>query len=152
FFEARYTSQALVSEQALLACMAYVDLNPVRAGIAPTPETSRYTSIRERIHPRFNLSKAIREQVRSGYLQNFSIKLKPLLQFEANSSGQSMNGLPIAYRDYLELVDWTGRVVRGDKPGAIDERFPSILSRLEMNPEDWLTSATQFEKTFLQRF
>lgn len=152
FFEARYTSQALVSEQALLACMAYVDLNPVRAGIAQTPEASRYTSIRERIHPRFNLSKAIQEQIRSGYLQNFSIQLKPLLTFEANASGQSMNGLPIAFRDYLELVDWTGRIVRGDKPGAIDDRFPSILNRLEMNPKDWLTSATQFEKTFSQRF
>ena len=38
-----------MDEQALLAAMAYVDLNPVRAGMAETPETSGYTSIQERL-------------------------------------------------------------------------------------------------------
>ena len=38
-----------VDEAALAACLAYVDLNPIRAGIAETPETSRFTSVYERI-------------------------------------------------------------------------------------------------------
>jgi REP element-mobilizing transposase RayT len=49
FWEGRFKCQPLLDESAVAACMAYVDLNPVRAGIAATPETSRYTSIYERL-------------------------------------------------------------------------------------------------------
>ncbi len=59
FWESRFNSQALKSEEALLSSMAYVDLNPVRAGIAETPETSSHISIQERVTPVFDKQKAI---------------------------------------------------------------------------------------------
>ena len=49
FYEQRYYSGALLSEAALLAAMAYVDLNPVRAGLAERIEACRETSIAERL-------------------------------------------------------------------------------------------------------
>jgi hypothetical protein len=49
FWEGRFKSQALLDEAALVAAMAYVDLNPVRAGLAATPEASDYTSIQTRV-------------------------------------------------------------------------------------------------------
>ena len=79
FWESRFVSQALKSEEALLSCMAYVDLNPVRAGIAETPESSAYTSIRERLTPEFDGDLAISDQQKGGDLFDFETPLKPLL-------------------------------------------------------------------------
>jgi len=108
FWEGRFKSQALLDERALLACMAYVDLNPIRAAMAKTPEQSDYTSIQERInHPKTS-------------------SLRPLAEGENHS-------LPINLKDYLELVDWGGREVKCHKRGHIPANAPPILARLRMD-------------------
>jgi REP element-mobilizing transposase RayT len=110
FWEGRFKSQALLDERAVLSCMAYVDLNPVRAGIANTPEASEYTSIQERME---NPNKHC---------------LRPMLeQCHENQS------LPFSLKDYLEFVDWAGRSIRHGKKGSISENQPPILHRLHMN-------------------
>jgi hypothetical protein len=48
-FEGRFKSIAVIGEEALLAIGVYIDLNPVAAKIAETPETSDYTSIKRRV-------------------------------------------------------------------------------------------------------
>jgi REP element-mobilizing transposase RayT len=49
FWEGRYKSIAILDEASLLATCAYIDLNPVAAGLAATPETSQHTSIKSRV-------------------------------------------------------------------------------------------------------
>jgi len=152
FWESRFTSQALRSEEALLSCMAYVDLNPVRAEIADTPEHSAHTSIRERLQPEFNLQQAIDDQTECGDLLHFTSALKPLLPFENRLTNELQNGILFNLEEYLALVDWTGRIIRSDKRGYIDNALPPILDRIEISPEQWRINTTQFETIHPRRF
>jgi len=152
FWESRFTSQALKSEEALLSCMAYVDLNPVRAGISDRPEGSHYTSSRERIGAEFELRQAIDDQTGCGDLLDFTTALKPLLSFEEQGAGKLQNGIPITFKEYLVLVDWTGRLIRDDKRGYLASSLPPILERLQVSAEQWQLNATQFEALHPKRF
>ena len=152
FWESRFTSQALKSEEALLSCMAYVDLNPVRAGMAETPETSSHTSIRERIQSEFNLQQAIDDQTDCGDLLDFRTPLKPLLSFENRLANELQTGILFNFEAYLALVDWTGRIIRSDKRGLIDNVLPPILDRLQITADQWRINTTQFEAIHPKRF
>jgi REP element-mobilizing transposase RayT len=137
FWEGRFKSQALLDEKALAACMAYVDLNPVRAGVAETPESSEYTSIRQRT-------------VTASCFNREAAALKPttLLPFVGNPRQEMPKGLPFRLTDYLELLDWTGRILREDKRGSIVGNLPPILERLQIEPRYWLFMAQHFESRF----
>jgi REP element-mobilizing transposase RayT len=152
FWESRFTSQALTTEEALLSCMAYVELNPIRAKIADSPETSDYTSLQERLKPSFNLTEAVNAQLNQGELRYFSTPLKPLLHFNQSLSSDHKRGIPIAFEAYLELVDWTGRAMRNGKRGVIDNRLPPILKRLKISHRQWLINSSQFEVIHRWRF
>jgi hypothetical protein len=104
FWESRFHSQALKTEEALLSCMAYDDLNPVRASIADDLESSDYSSIQERIKPVFNLKDAIKSQLDTSDIIKFDQALKPLQHFDQTIKNQKKTGIPFTYQDYLALV------------------------------------------------
>ena len=132
FWEGRFKSQALLDEAALVSCMAYVDLNPVRAKMELTPETSKHTSIKTRI-----------EVVKVNQTQP-----KVLFPFIGYEREDQPEGLPFKLTDYLELIDLTGRVIRSDKRGALDISLAPILQRINLTSEQWLEVTTGFEKHF----
>ena len=152
FWEARYKSQALLTEEALLSCMAYVDLNPIRADLCQTPEESDYTSIKARIKPAFSLGPAIQEQIEQQSLIRFDLPLKPLLSFDGNITRDEQVGILFSLTDYLQLVDTTGRLVRKDKRGAIPIELSPILERLAVSHRDWLSHVTEFEQIYQRKF
>ena len=118
-------------ESAVLACMAYVDLNPIRAKMDTTPETSKHTSIQHRIQA---LIKG--EQP------------KNLMRFVGNHRQDMPKGIAYSLIDYCELVDCTGRCIREDKASYIEQHHNPILERLNLDTEQWLTLTTEFEQHF----
>jgi len=96
FWEGRFKSQALLDEAGLLTAMVYVDLNPIRAGIAATPEASEYTSIYERVRA-WKVTDARHEET-----QRIVV---PLQSFARGINDEV--AIPVTLNDYLELVDWT---------------------------------------------
>ena len=131
FWEGRFKSQALLDEAALAACMAYVDLNPIRANIAKTPESSKHTSVKLRC-----------EQAKK------SQQPHTLFPFVGYPRKNIPKGLPFDLSDYLQLIELTGRCIREDKRGFIEESQPSILSRLNISAENWLIITTEFRTQF----
>jgi hypothetical protein len=152
FWECRYHSQALKTEEPLISCMAYVNLNPVRPRLADTPEASEYTSIQERINPRFCLKSAISDQTEKTDLIEFKQALKSLLHFEESIRNDQQNGILFSYIEHLQLVDWTDRAIRDDKRGHIINETPPILARLNVSSKQWLINTTQFESINRSRF
>ena len=138
FWEGRFKSQALLDEKALVAGMVYVELNPIRAKMAETPEQSDYTSIQTRI------KQALKAK------QPAQIEQQPasLLPFAGYPKEAMPEGLPFRLSDYLELVDWSGRILREDKRGAIPSHIPPLLQRLDMDARHWLYLTKHFESPF----
>ena len=132
FWEGRFKSQALLDEAAVLSCMAYVDLNPVRAGLTDQLEASNFTSIQERI-----------EQWQQQRPQTW---LKPMKDGERARK----TAIPFALVDYFEFVDWTGRAIRDDKRGVISETRPAILRRLGIDASEWLATIRPYGNRFVR--
>jgi REP element-mobilizing transposase RayT len=118
FWEGRFRSQALLDRTGLAACMAYVDLNPLRAGAAAGLRDSRYTSVHERL-------RLASQQVSGGHgLMPFS---------EASDDGAV---LPFRFPDYLDLLK-ASAAFRPARGASMSERQGVILRSLQLELPQW---------------
>ncbi|MGL4206964.1 MAG: transposase [Aeromonadaceae bacterium] len=131
FWEGRFKSQAILGKEGLMASMIYVDLNPLRAGLVSTPEESADVSLHQRLEEYQRLTET------SGTVVEPEANHPWLLPF-ATAQTEPMS-LLCTFTDYLQLLDWTGRVRRADKPGAIAADVPSIISRLGIDSRSFLS-------------
>ena len=132
FWEGRFRSQVLLDDTALITAMAYVDLNPIRAGMAADLAGSDKTSVQQRL-------KTITQQL-----------VEPLLPLQdfLGVETQVGSGLPFNLQDYLDLVDWTGRCIRDDKRGAIVPGTPKLLASLGIAEGEWLPTVTTMQARY----
>ncbi|MFM8476646.1 MAG: transposase [Planctomycetaceae bacterium] len=165
FWEARFKAQPLLDESAIAACMAYVDLNPIRAAVAQTPETSEFTSLHDRIADRQAAaadcstaahSTAAQETQtehgpRAGWLAPIALEPPQKAPRDRHTTRRLSNRgcLFLSLDQYLQLIDWTGRQLRLDKPGQIPMHLEPILTRLDCSLETWLDLVKNFRRRFV---
>jgi REP element-mobilizing transposase RayT len=146
FFESRFSSQGLLDNESILAVAAYIDLNPVAAGIAKLPEKSLFTSIKERVE---NIIAQGRLQdvseIRNGSVaaQNVSEGIEEehwLVPIEdRRSQGAKRAGIKDGFTlgQYLMLIDCISRKVRDGKANVSANEL-SIFERLSIDADTWL--------------
>jgi len=115
FFEQRFYSGALLNEDAVIAAMAYVDLNPIRAQIAESIEASRYTSAAERI-----------DQA-SGHPELLETYLAPLASGLTESAGIV---LPLSLSNYLSHLDQLKTSASGSSRRAVSDKIEKWRQRV----------------------
>jgi len=145
FWEARYKSIAILDEESLLATCAYIDLNPVAAGVAATPETSKFTSVRQRVqHARDegkleSLRAAAQGSIagsRAAGKLEASHWLCPLEDRRGKDSPREGMLENFSLGSYLLLVDYTSRLCRAGK-ARVSAEVAGIFARLGTSPEFW---------------
>ena len=124
FWEGRFKCQPLLDTHSLITCMAYVDLNHVRAGITRCLDTEVHSSISRR------LAKA--EASPATPVPN------GLVPFDDQTSDDAEAKVPMSLRDYVELLEWTGRCRRKAKSGRLRRKPPKLLQRLSIDVDAWL--------------
>ena len=172
FWESRFGSEVLQSEASVLACMIYVDLNPVRAQLAATPEESDYTGAKDRIddlriclgttelgQTSISLTSSqlsshdwerlgCQSNANCGWLSPVEIDeaCDPIgADLESGNRRASRKGaVAISLTRYLQLLDCVGRRVRGDKRGAIAAGLAAILDRIGLTERSLLASMVSF--------
>ena len=168
FLEARFKSQVLADDAAILTCMIYCDLNPIRARIADSIETSIHTSgyARYKAESAKNNLKNAKEFITQAPQQKLNQKQKkeiinqwkiskkdiwlaPLEKLNLNLRDKKRKPiLKITTEQYLELLDFTGREYHKDKPGIISGNIAPILMAMGISQKQWFEKLKNYGKWY----
>lgn len=144
FWKNRFRAQALLDDAAVLCCMAYVDLNPIRAGICERLEDADFTSIQERLHHYQSSHCDGCDTSSAAGLMEFTPAERQSQGNVSSIQSSSASTIPYLLLDYFDLVDWTGRCIREDKRGFIPEHVPPMLQQLGLPSDIWVRQMRRF--------
>jgi hypothetical protein len=154
FFEGRFKSVAILDDEALLTVCAYIDLNPVAAGIADVPEASAHTSIKQRVDHVQALGRiddlaaaqggSVAGSIAAAGIEE-SLWLCPIEDRRGVDSLREGMIEGFSLGNYLVLVDYTGRLFREGK-ATISREVAEILARIGSSTDSWQARLEQLKR------
>lgn len=178
FWQSRYKAVRILDEETLLACAAYVDLNPIRAAMAETIEQSDYTSVQRRIQALTEQSQASDTRTRANPLEAVEVSVAEAVFVGACQTSPardaclspvainersdpigphvSRNGkrcsdkgfLAMSTLEYLQVLDWSARLTFANKRGSTPPEAPPVLERLGIDAALFGVQVREFGKLF----
>lgn len=129
FWEGRFYSQALLDEAALISCMAYVDLNPIRAQKAVSISDSHHTSIKTRI-------------------EKHSAQVEAASELNSISGNAFTQKLSIQLREYVNLIEWTAKHIHFPNHLNTPEAVNQTIDSLNLKSANWLEHIASYGSHF----
>lgn len=147
FWEGRFRSQALLDEAALLTCMSYVDLNPIRAGMAGSLQASDFTSIQQRLEEQHGRQ---RDPEPEGEPLPAERPRRPALAaFRRPGAVDADTELPLALEQYVQLLESTGAALQAEPPQrTVGAPSAGLLERMGIRSEHWVETVTNYRRHF----
>lgn len=141
FWDDRFGCKRLPDDPSLLACSLYVNLNPIRAGMASRPEEARYTSAYARIQDRRSPDAGRRS---AGWLAPVHVDGDGYAGASEGRRPSDQGYLELRFDEYLELLD---AMVRAERGGEGPD-WPPILERLGIPAWVWATEVGRTSRRF----
>jgi len=170
FWQSRFRAVRLLDEAAILACAAYVDLNPIRAGLCKSLETSDHTSIQRRIESNKAKASKASDSLKVTAKQD-SLVPPPVLRRDSLLAPLPLNErsgpvgpvpsrtagrcsdkgfLPLTLDQYVEVLNWTARQLPRLKRGWPIQAAPPAFTACPLTPTVWCQLVREFGKLFCQ--
>ncbi len=165
FWQNRYRAVRLIDEAAILACAAYVDLNPIRAGLAEDLESSNYTSVQQRMRaasevgtqltpptePRNSNAKYAAGE--PSFLSSLTLddRLGPHSSTVSRPTERCSNKgfLSMAFDEYVALLEWAARNTKQRlAPLTPNASLQKLFERLRIKPASWCVLVRNFGALF----
>jgi REP element-mobilizing transposase RayT len=145
FWQGRFRARRLADVAELLVCSLYVNMNPIRAGLAQTPETAEHTSTYARMQDRRSGDPNLPS---SGWLSPVHVDGDGYDGVGARRRASNKGFLDVSFVEFLQLLDALVRRERIERSGGTSQDLPPVLERLGVTASQWEHAVTATSRRF----
>jgi hypothetical protein len=152
FWENRFHCRECTDAKAMLLCGVYVDLNQIKAGEADSLQTSRYTSVFQRLLARQQAADAANRA--DGWLGELTLLAgseeneQVVYRSRTGRRASDLGLLTLTLDEYVWLLEATLALWQAGERRVVPQDLEALLERLEIQAEAWWKTLEDYETTF----